>query len=208
MIWRRRAVLGAGMAFAAIGAAPVAALLPRVLVRSGEGDILVEIDIVRAPLTAANFLRHVAQGLYDGGHFYRVVRRDNDRSVAPIVVIQGGLDPARSPLPPIAHEASDRTGLRNLAGTIAMARDAPGTATSEFFFNVADNPVLDAGGARGDGKGFAVFGRVVRGMDVVARIDRLPADAPSPVGHRTGQRLAVPVAFSIEAMRSDAARGR
>ncbi len=159
---------------------------PRVVIATEKGEIVVEIDLARAPVTAANFLRYVDAGLYDGSTFHRTVTLANqpDNQIK-IEVIQGGqLDEAKE-FPPIAHETTRATGLRHLDGTISMARSAPGSATSSFFFCVGDQPELDFGGRRNpDGQGFAAFGHVVAGMDVIRAIQALPAD---------GQTLAPPV---------------
>jgi peptidyl-prolyl cis-trans isomerase A (cyclophilin A) len=166
--------------------APAGAPNPRVLIRTEKGDIAVEIDLVRAPITAANFLRYVDAGLYDGSTFHRTVTPDNqpDNRIR-IEVIQGGELPPDKEFPPIAHETTAATGLKHLDGTISMARDKPGTATSSFFFCINDQPELDFGGRRNpDGQGFAAFGRVVRGMEVVRAIQALPA---------RGQQLTPPV---------------
>jgi len=159
---------------------------PRVVIRTEKGDVLVEVDIVRAPITAANFLRYVDAGLYDGSTFHRTVTPANQpANRIRIEVIQGGELPADKAFPPIAHETTAMTGIRHLDGTISMARDRPGTASSSFFICINDQPELDLGGRRNpDGQGFAAFGRVVRGMDVVRAIQALPA---------RGQQLTPPV---------------
>lgn len=168
---------------------PVAAAPVRVLVRTTLGEIEIEVDADRAPNTAANFLRYVDAGHYDGGRFHRTVTLANqpDNPIK-IEVIQAGVNPdrAKDRFPAIALERTSRTGLRHLDGTVSMARNGPDTATSDFFVCINDQPSLDVGGARNaDGQGFAAFGRVVRGMDVVRRIHRAPnADA---------QRLTPPI---------------
>jgi peptidyl-prolyl cis-trans isomerase A (cyclophilin A) len=159
---------------------------PRVTIKTEQGDIVVEVEPARAPVTAANFLRYVDAGLYDGSTFHRTVTLDNqpDNAVR-IEVIQGGQLAAAKEFPPIAHETTAATGLRHLDGTISMARDKPGTAASSFFICINDQPELDFGGRRNpDGQGFAAFGRVVEGMAVVRAIQRRPAQ---------GQQLAPPV---------------
>jgi peptidyl-prolyl cis-trans isomerase A (cyclophilin A) len=148
---------------------------PRVLMRTELGDILIEIHERQAPITAANFLAHVDAGLLASAHFYRVVRLDNQPdSAVQIEVIQGGLGfNSEAPQSPIEHETTARTGLRHLDGVISMARLEPGSASSEFFICVGDQPELDFGGKRNpDGQGFAAFGRVVSGMDTVLAIHR------------------------------------
>ncbi len=173
---------------AAVSAAAADAPNPRVALQTGQGEIVLEVFVREAPVTAANFLRYVDEGRFAGASFYRVVRADNQPGNAvKIEVIQGGLgfDDGPRPFPPIPHETTRQTGLRHLDGTLSMARDKPGSASSEFFLCVGDQPELDFGGRRNpDGQGFAAFGRVVAGMDVVRRIQRLPAD---------GQMLAEPV---------------
>lgn len=167
------------LALAAFGMA--AAENPVVLIKTEKGDITVEIDLARAPVTAANFLRYVDGKLYDGSVFHRTVTLHNqpDNAVR-IEVIQGGLLAEEKDFPPIAHETTATTGLKHLDGTISMARSAPGSATSSFFFCIGPQPELDFGGKRNpDGQGFAAFGRVIKGMDVVKAIQVLPAEGQS-----------------------------
>ena len=147
--------------------------LPRVMIQTSLGSMEVEVDTIRAPATARNFLRYVDQGSYRGGRFHRTVREDNQpESQAKIEVIQGGLDSLRfKDFPPISLERTNETGLSHTDGTISMARDGPDTATSDFFVCIGDQPALDFGGKRNDdGQGFAAFGKVTRGMDVVRLI--------------------------------------
>lgn len=161
--------------------------LPRVVIQTELGDIEVEVDSIRAPVTAANFLRYVDLGFYRVGRFHRTVTPANQpQSKVKIAVIQAGLDSLRvREFPPIALERTSVTGLRHRDGTISMARDGPNTATSDFFICLGDQRELDFGGKRNpDGQGFAAFGRVVLGMDVVGKIHRAPAD---------GQALTPPV---------------
>lgn len=171
-------VTGPGMA---------AQVLPRVVIETTLGSMEVEVDTARAPLTGHNFLRYVDQGSYRGGRFHRTVRLDNqpDNQVK-IEVIQGGLDSLRSKdFPPISLEKTMDTGLSHKHGTISMARDGAATATSDFFICLGDQPELDFGGKRNpDGQGFAAFGRVVRGMDVVRQIQTARAQ---------GQQLTPPI---------------
>jgi len=166
-----------------------------VRVQTSLGVIIVEPDLVRAPLTAGNFLQLIEAKAYDGnGSFYRSVAPTRDDNPVPINVIQGGIGRAPSPLPPIAHESTATTGLRHVDGTISMARAAIGTASSEFFICIGDNPELDAGGKRvADGEGFAAFGRVISGMDVVRRIHALPTSVQGAGTAVAGQMLANPV---------------
>jgi peptidyl-prolyl cis-trans isomerase A (cyclophilin A) len=175
-------LFGPGMPVAAQGQATVR-------IATTLGDILVAVDLAHAPVTAANFLRYVDQGFYDGGTFHRTVTPANQPdSPVKIEVIQAGIDPARQSgeFPAIALERTQTTGLRHLAGVISMARGGPDTATSDFFICVTDQPELDFGGTRNpDGQGFAAFGRVLKGMDVVRRIQHAPASGQTldpPVG--------------------------
>jgi peptidyl-prolyl cis-trans isomerase A (cyclophilin A) len=153
---------------------------PRVVIQTELGDIEVDVDSIHAPRTAANFLRYVDLGFYRFGRFHRTVRDDNQPgSKVKIAVVQAGLDSLRvKDFPPIALERTSLTKLSHKDGTISMARDGPDTATSDFFICVGDQPSLDFGGKRNaDGQGFAAFGRVVLGMDVVRKIHQSPASA-------------------------------
>jgi peptidyl-prolyl cis-trans isomerase A (cyclophilin A) len=154
--------------------------LPRVVIQTELGDIEVEVDSSHAPGTAANFLRYVDLGFYRFGRFHRTVRDDNQPgNKVKIAVVQAGLDSLRvKDFPPIALERTSLTKLSHKDGTISMARDGPATATSDFFICVGNQPSLDFGGKRNaDGQGFAAFGRVVLGMDVVRKIHQAPANA-------------------------------
>ncbi|MGI8855564.1 MAG: peptidylprolyl isomerase [Thermomicrobiales bacterium] len=160
----------------------------RVLIESAQGAIEVDIDAARAPGTAANFLRYVDGGYYDGGQFHRTVTMANqpDNDVR-IEVIQAGINPSRAEerFAPIPLERTNATGLAHRDGVISMARSTPDSAVSDFFICIGDQPSLDFGGARNpDGQGFAAFGRVIRGMEVVRAIQTDPAE---------GQKLAPPV---------------
>jgi len=157
--------------------------LVRVVIETDKGVFEIEVDTARAPVTAANFLRYVDAGRYDGGAFYRTVRPDTEiREDVHIQVIQGGMPRGRGgagtarAFEPIPLERTSVTGLRHVDGTVSMARSDPDSATSEFFICVGDQPELDFGGARNaDGQGFAAFGRVVSGFDVVKLIHTAPA---------------------------------
>ncbi len=162
---------------AARAAAPV-----DVAIHTSMGTIVVRLDPARAPATTANFLHYVDVGTYDGATFYRTVIRGAGSQIG---VIQGGLNPqgANPMIHPIPLEPTNKTGLHNTDGTISMARTAdPNSATTEFFLSIGDNRYLDAGGPTGPG--YAVFGKVVRGADVVRKIQRL---------HANGEMLAPPV---------------
>ncbi|MDB4582821.1 peptidylprolyl isomerase [Draconibacterium sp.] len=150
--------------------------LPKVIMETTLGVIIVEVDTAKAPTTAKNFLKHVETNTYKNGVFYRVVRMDNQpKNDVKIEVIQGGIytEPRFGEIQPIEHETTAKTGLRHLNGTISMARMGPGTASTEFFICIGDQPELDFGGKRNaDGQGFAAFGQVVEGMDVVREIQK------------------------------------
>jgi peptidyl-prolyl cis-trans isomerase A (cyclophilin A) len=165
---------------AALAASPAPSSPVRVAVETRLGVVTIEVDPGRAPLTAANFLRYVDAGLFDGASFHRTVRAGNQpQNKVKIDVVQAGRGERPSPpdFPAIALERTSDTGLRHVDGAVSMARDGPDTATSDFFICVGDQPELDFGGRRNpDGQGFAVFGRVVAGMDVVRRIHAAPAD--------------------------------
>jgi peptidyl-prolyl cis-trans isomerase A (cyclophilin A) len=154
---------------------------PRVVLETSLGEIELELDARRAPATTANFLRYVEAGFYDGGRFHRTVTPENQpQKPVKIEVIQAGPAPAREAdlFPPIALERTRDTGLRHNDGALSMARDGPDTAQADFFICIGAQPELDFGGRRNpDGQGFAAFGRVVRGMDVVRRIQRAPHEA-------------------------------
>lgn len=160
----------------ALGLAPARADL--VALATDRGEIVVELDRERAPATAANFLRYVEAGKYDGGRFHRTVRPDNQPGdKVKIAVVQAGIAPGEKEFAPVALERTSATKLKHLDGTISMARDGPDTATGDFFLCVGDQPALDFGGKRNpDGQGFAAFGRVVRGMDVVRAVNAAKAD--------------------------------
>lgn len=159
----------------------------RVLIETDAGDIEVELD-PKAPETVANFLKYVDGKFYDGGRFHRTVTPHNqpDNKVK-IEVVQAGIDPnkTKEEFKAIKLERTKDTKLAHKDGTISMARDGPDTATSDFFICVGEQPELDFGGKRNpDGQGFAAFGRVTKGMDVVKKIQAAPAD---------GQTIKAPV---------------
>ena len=151
---------------------------PRVLMSTELGDITIEVYLDKAPITVANFLRYVDENRYQDACLYRVVRMDNQpNNDVKIEVIQGGIGFGESylRLPPIAHETTDKTGIRHRDGVISMARQEPGSADAEFFICIGDQPELDFGGKRNpDGQGFAAFGRIIKGMDVVRKIQQQP----------------------------------
>lgn len=173
----------------------------RVRLTTEKGAIDIALFGERAPITVANFLRYLDAGRYGkSGSFYRTVRPKGDVNATPINVIQGGLRQPDAPDAGIAVEGTDRTGLTHLDGTVSMARMAPGwatpLATSEFFVCIGSAKGLDAGGARNaDGQGFAAFGKVVAGMDVVRAIHQLPTGDEMAGTNWTGQMLRPPVRF-------------
>lgn len=155
----------------------------QVKIETEAGPIVVELYPDKAPGTVANFLRYVDDKRYDGAKFYRVVRLDNQAtSPVKIEVIQGGLgtDSTRM-FPPIAQETTQKTGLKHLDGTLSMARGLPNSGASEFFICINPQPELDFGGKRNpDGQGFAAFGKVISGMDVVRKIQAGETGQPGP----------------------------
>jgi cyclophilin family peptidyl-prolyl cis-trans isomerase len=161
---------------------------PLVLVQTALGDIEFELDAKRAPVTTENFLRYALEGFYADGLFHRTVTLANqpDDQVK-IEVVQASANPAREQefFPPIPLERTRDTGLRHVDGAISMAREGPDTARDQFFICIGDQPELDFGGrCSPDGQGFAVFGRIVKGMDVVRKTHQLPAN---------GQKLTPPL---------------
>jgi peptidyl-prolyl cis-trans isomerase A (cyclophilin A) len=175
------------------------------------GDIVLELYPERAPITAKNFLQYVEAGSFEGAAFYRVVRPENNNGVETMQLIQGGIYGAEmagqdveidDPFPPIAHETTEMTGIQHERGVISMARLEPGTASSEFFILVTDAPELDFGGLRNpDGQGFAAFGRVISGMEVVETIHRGRSDAPTDNEYVQGQILNDPVGITSASRR-------
>lgn len=175
-------------------AAPLAAAAPspvRVTVSTDLGAIVIELYPDKAPISVANFLAYADRHLLDGGSFYRTVGPWNDNNPATISVIQGGLNRDDGPLPSIIHETTKVTGLRHTDGVISMARDKPGSATADFFIAIGDLSSLDAKPDKpGDNVGFAAFGHVVDGMDIVRRIADAPTSPTAGEGAMKGQMLA------------------
>jgi peptidyl-prolyl cis-trans isomerase A (cyclophilin A) len=147
---------------------------PEVEIQTEFGLIQFELYPEKAPITCENFLKYIEQNEFEGAMFYRTVNMENQaNNNIKIEVIQGGLgfDVDESAFPPIEHETTDETGIKHLDGTISMARSQPGTASTEFFICINDQPELDFGGMRNpDGQGFAAFGQVIKGMDIVQKI--------------------------------------
>lgn len=155
----------------------------RVTMTTAEGPLILELAADKAPLTVANFLRYVDAGRYNGGEIYRGMAVSSNPLMG---LVQGGAKPGK-PIPPVAHEPTTQTGLKHVDGTVSLARYAPGTGTSDFFICVGDAGYLDANpAATGDNAGFAAFGQVVEGMDIIKRILVMPksqkADNPAMVG--------------------------
>lgn len=152
---------------------------PKVVIETTMGDITVELEPEKAPITTQNFYRYIDAGRYKEARFHRTVTMENqpDKKIK-IEVIQGGVNPRfeKQDFPAIKLERTNLTGLKHLNGTISMARDGADTATSDFFICIGDQPELDFGGKRNpDGQGFAAFGRVIKGMEVVRKIQKQPA---------------------------------
>jgi len=151
---------------------------PMVQMMTDFGTIEIELYLNKATVTVTNFLKYMDENRYEDFHFYRVVHLNNqpDNDVK-IEVIQGGLGFDKHPmeLPPIQHETTEKTGILHEDGTISMARLEPGTASSEIFICIGDQPELDFGGKRNpDEQGFAAFGKVIFGMDIVRQIQLMP----------------------------------
>jgi peptidyl-prolyl cis-trans isomerase A (cyclophilin A) len=152
------------------------------------------VDTAHAPLTAANFLKYVDGGFYDGGRFHRATRASNYTPQLPnrplLEVVQAGIDPDKRQqgFAPIPLERTSVTGLKHIVGIVSMARGTADSATSDFFICLNDQPSLDFGGMRfDDGQGAAAFGRVVAGLDVARKIQQQPVEA---------QRLTPPIAIT------------
>jgi cyclophilin family peptidyl-prolyl cis-trans isomerase len=163
--------------------APAVPERPRVSIETALGTIEVELDAKAAPLTVTNFLRYVQAGLYNDGQFHRTVTLTNQpTNSVKIQVIQASANPAKTNefFSPIKLESTRDTGLKHRDGTISMARAEVDSAQDHFFICIGDQPELDFGGKRNpDGQGFAAFGKVVRGMDVVRKIHNARADGQS-----------------------------
>jgi peptidyl-prolyl cis-trans isomerase A (cyclophilin A) len=180
-------ILLRALAFAAAVAAGAACAPsnPRVELRTQFGAIVVEVDTARAPRTAGRFLRYVDEGRYADASFYRVRRDEAELMQETTAIVQGGLWYAADTtqmLPPIALEPTSETGLRHVDGTVSLARFGVDSGRGEFFVVVGDQPHLDHNGA--DSPGYAAFGRVVEGMDLMRAIQRLPVD-----GERLRRRI-------------------
>jgi peptidyl-prolyl cis-trans isomerase A (cyclophilin A) len=158
---------------------------PHVLIRTQAGDIEVELYLRKAPLTAGAFLSYVDSGFYKNGSFYRVLNEDNQPTGTDFSkLIQGGIwntNHAKAvSLFGVPHETTQQTHILHTDGVISLARQAPGTGTTEFFICIGDQPGFDYGGANNpDKQGYAAFGKVVKGMDVVRAIYGMPENNQS-----------------------------
>jgi peptidyl-prolyl cis-trans isomerase A (cyclophilin A) len=168
--------------------APKDDLVP-VAIDTSLGRIVVALDRGRAPITTANFLHYVDTHRFDGQNFYRAMHMADGKG-GDGGLIQGGITTdARKLFPPIAHEPTTQTGLHNVAGAISMANAGAGTAKADFFILLSDMPGLDANGPGGDATGFAAFGHVTEGMDVVKKIFDSPVSPTLGAGAMKGQML-------------------
>ena len=196
---------GAGLVLAPLAHALGDEPQPDTAVRlsTDQGDVVIGIFAGKAPASSKAFLAEVQSGDYDGGVFFRTVRKDNDNSAPNIEVVQATVSEAAGAKQrdPVEHEDTARTGLRHVDGAVSLPRAAIGTTTAaSFFISIGDQPALDFGGKRNpDGQGFAVFGRVICGMDVVRKIHEEPAAGESPSPVMKGQVLTKPVV--IKSMR-------
>ena len=166
-----------------------------VVIKTELGDIVVALETERAPITAANFLRYADEKRFDGIVFYRAMRLDWGEQPNGLVQAGTQFDPKRI-RPPIAHEPTDVTGVKHVEGAISMARNEPGTANGDWSIMLAPQPGLDADPASEDPElraGYAAFGRVIEGMDVVRAIFEAPTDPDKGEGWMKGQMLAKPV---------------
>lgn len=187
-----------------VPAAAAAQATTNVVLETELGEIVIALETERAPITAANFLRYVDEKRLDGTVFYRAMRLDWGEQ--PNGLIQGGTEfNPRRIRPPIAHEPTNLTGVTHVIGAISMARNEPGTATGDFSIMLSPQPGLDAQPDSEDPElrpGYAAFGRVIEGMDVVRAIFDAPVDPDKGEGWMKGQILAQPVRI-VRARRAD-----
>lgn len=182
---------------AALAASPALAQAPTAVAETTPvalttpiGRIVVALETRRAPITSANFLRYVDRKLYDGAAFYRASRPKNSTR-DDFGLVEGGLQNASQKLlPPIAHESTAQTGLSHVDGTISIARNAPGTAQADFFICLGEQTYLDATAVQ---PGFAAFGRVTEGLEIVRQILVMPTDPEKGAGSMKGEMLVNPV---------------
>jgi peptidyl-prolyl cis-trans isomerase A (cyclophilin A) len=160
------------------------------------GNIDIELYSEQAPVSVDNFINYIEAGAFNDGRFYRVVRLDNDNGSPKIEVIQGGANIEFEDFAAIQLETTQQTGIQHLDGVLSMARGGPNTATSEFFICVGAQPALDFGGVRNpDGKGFAAFGKVTKGMHIVKKVHQIRAALEVNDNYIKGQMLAKPLAI-------------
>lgn len=163
----------------------------KVVMTTALGPITIALETERAPITAKYILRHVDEARLDGASFYRAYKVTPDGSIG---LVQGGIRDGAKLLPPVAHEPTTTTGLTHDEGAISLARGAPGSAQAQFFIILGNLASLDANpAAAGDNLGFAVFGRVTEGMDVVRQILNVPVSATKGEGAMKGQMIEAPV---------------
>lgn len=199
MLYRFAFVLAAlAVAVQAPAQTPPPPEMVTVAIETSKGRIVLALEKGRAPATTANFLAYVDQKKFDGESFYRAMPYGEGG------LIQGGITSnAAKLLPPVKHEPTSVTGVRHVAGTIAMARLEPGSARSDFFILTTDIPGFDAGsGQPGGDEGFAAFGHVTEGMEVVKAIFAAPVSATKGVGAMHGQMLE-PAVRIVKAARVD-----
>jgi peptidyl-prolyl cis-trans isomerase A (cyclophilin A) len=165
-----------------------------VAIDTGLGRIVIALDRGRAPITTANFLHYVDSHRFDGETFYRA-----NHTGAGGLIQAGVRSDARKLFAPITHEPTSQTGLHNVAGAISMANSGPGTARADFFILLSDMPGLDANGPGGDATGFAAFGHVIEGMDVVKKISEAPVSPTKGEGAMKGEMLDPPVKIFMAA---------
>jgi peptidyl-prolyl cis-trans isomerase A (cyclophilin A) len=190
------ATLLAALAAPALAQVPMPILAPAqkedlvpVAIDTSLGRIVIALDRGHAPVTTANFLHYVDTHRLDGENFYRAMHVADANGVDG-GLIQGGVrSDVRKLYPPIAHEPTTQTGLHNVAGAVSIANGGAGTARADFFILVSDQPGLDANGPGGDGTGFAAFGHVTEGMDVVKKIWGSPVSQTKGEGPMKGQML-------------------
>lgn len=164
---------------------------PRVALATRDGTITIELARDKAPLTVTNFLKYVDQKRYDGTSFYRAL---NFTAPTPVGLIQGGVrGRSDKALPGIVHEPTSKTGLSHVDGAVSMARGAPGTAAGDFFIIIGDLSTLDASDKDA---GYAVFGNVVEGMDVVLKVLAAPVSATQGTGAMKGQMIVSPIVIT------------
>ena len=175
-------------------AAPRETVTTNIAFKTSKGDIIIELYNQIAPITVDNFLRHLDGGHYDGSSFYRTVTHQNDNGSPKIEVIQGGLGDIDKPFPAISHESTNITKLKHEDGTISMSRGEVHSATSDFFICIGSQQGLDFGGERNnDGQGFAAFGKVIEGMDIVRDINGMPSNKKTDNEYVKGQMINNPI---------------